>query len=724
MRWSAAVSVSNLFTRSALTVAVLAVLRVETAFADDAFDSMRKVQQVIVTGQREIEDTKTTGDAAALLEDKPGVSFYAAGGASKLPVLRGLNDDRIKLLIDGAQTTSACANHMNPSLSYVDASQVKAIDVIAGITPVSVGGDSIAGTIVIDSTAPLYAKAGESLHEAASLGAFYKSVSKGVGIAASAAIADEHFSLGYSGSVDRAESYKDGRGNTVLDTLYKSENHALTFGAKNDDQALTVKLGYQYIPYQGYLNQYMDMVGNRGDSVNVHYTHDFAWGKFDSRVYWQDAHHEMGFFTSEKTGSMPMNTHGKDIGYSLRGDIALGDNHTLRIGNDYHRFTLDDWWPALPGSMMMGPLDYININNGKRERFGVFAESEYRWDPQWTSLLGFRGDRVKTDTGDVQPYNTQNPIPMGMGGMGMGMPNPDASAAVAFNASNRSRSDTNIDVTALARYEPSTTSTYDFGYARKTRSPNLYERYSWGTGVMSSTMIGWFGDANGYVGNLDLKPEVANTISGTLDWHDVERKNWQFKAAPYFTYIENYIDVDQIGTFNPLMAMQVTLPQLQFANHDARLYGIDLSGQATLWNSDYFGRGVLKGALGYTHAERTDTGKSLYHIMPLNTRVSVEQAVGAWTNTVEAQLVDGKTRVEPLRKEQQTAGYALVNLRTSYRWQNLRVDLGVSNLFDRFYYLPLGGVNYAAWKAEGSVGQIGSVPGAGRSVDVGATLKF
>ena len=613
---------------------------------------------------------------------------------------------------------------MNPSLSYVDASQVKTVDVIAGITPVSLGGDSIAGTIVVDSAAPVYAPAGGPLHEEASLGTFYKSVNRDVGVAASAAIADEHFSLGYSGSVDRADSYKDGHGNTVLDTLYKTEDDALTLGAKGENQALTVKLGYQYIPYQGYVNQYMDMVGNRGNSVNVHYTHELSWGEFDSRLYWQDVHHEMGFFTDEKTGSMPMNTHGKDIGYSIKGDIALSDSHTLRIGNDYHRFTLDDWWPALAGSMMMGPLDYININDGRRELFGLFVESEKRWASQWTSLLGARSDWIKTDAGDVQPYNTQNSIPMGMGGMGMGMPNPDAAAAVAFNASNRFRSDTNVDLTALARYEASTTSTYDFGYARKTRAPNLYERYSWGTGVMSSTMIGWFGDANGYVGNIDLKPEVANTISGTLDWHDAERKSWEFKATPYFTYIENYIDVDQIGTFHPLNAMQVTLPELQFANHDARLYGIDLSGQAALWSSDDFGRGRLKGTLGYTYAERTDTGKSLYHIMPLNSRLALEQSVRAWTNTAEVQLVDSKTRVDPLRLEQQTAGYALVNLRTSYAWQNLRVDFGISNLFDRFYYLPLGGVDYAAWKAGGDVGQLGSVPGPGRSLDVGATLRF
>jgi iron complex outermembrane receptor protein len=53
----------------------------------------------------------------------------------------------------------------------------------------------------------------------------------------------------------------------------------------------------------------------------------------------------------------------------------------------------------------------------------------------------------------------------------------------------------------------------ELGYAHKVRSPNLYERYSWGRGTMSTSMIGWYGDGNGYVGNVDLRPERADTVS-------------------------------------------------------------------------------------------------------------------------------------------------------------------------------------------------------------------
>jgi hypothetical protein len=102
-----------------------------------------------------------TSDTASLLAGIPGVSLYGNGGVSSLPVIHGMEDDRVRTLVDGMDLISACANHMNPPLSYIDPSNVGGIKVYAGITPVSVGGDSIGGTISVDSPAPQFAAAGQ-----------------------------------------------------------------------------------------------------------------------------------------------------------------------------------------------------------------------------------------------------------------------------------------------------------------------------------------------------------------------------------------------------------------------------------------------------------------------------------------------------------------------------------------------------------------------------------
>jgi iron complex outermembrane receptor protein len=67
---------------------------------------------------------------------------------------------------------------------------------------------------------------------------------------------------------------------------------------------------------------------------------------------------------------------------------------------------------------MMGPNTFTNINNGQRDRFGLFAESESNWNTKWTTLVGLRTDYVRMRSGNVQPYN------------GMGV---DFVAANAFN---------------------------------------------------------------------------------------------------------------------------------------------------------------------------------------------------------------------------------------------------------------------------------------------------
>ena len=77
--------------------------------------------------------------------------------------------------------------------------------------------------------------------------------------------------------------------------------------------------------------------------------------------------------------------------------------------------------------------------------------------------------------------------------------------------------------------------------------------------------------------------------------------------------------------------------------------------------------------------------------MPLNAKLAVVQRLGGWTNTAEVQLVDAKNDVSQVRNEIKTAGYGLLNLRSSYEWKQARFDVGIENVFDRLYYYPLGG---------------------------------
>jgi iron complex outermembrane recepter protein len=237
-------------------------------------------------------------------------------------------------------------------------------------------------------------------------------------------------------------------------------------------------------------------------------------------------------------------------------------------------------------------------------------------------------------------------------------------------------------------------------------------------------MIGWFGDGNGYVGNTELKPEVAHTVSLTGELHDAERKDWSVSATPYYTYAHNYINVDYVGVNSyPGNSPNV----LRFANHDAQLYGTDLSGYTALADDATLGHFGVTGIAGFVRGNQINNGNSLYHMMPLNLKMTLDHKLGGWSNAIDLRMVGSKSEADPLRQEPFTPGFAIVNMRTAYDWQNVRLDAGIDNLFDHQYYDPLGGAavgNYYANRTTANGGAYGPLASMGRSYNAGVTVKF
>jgi iron complex outermembrane receptor protein len=467
----------------------------------------------------------------------------------------------------------------------------------------------------------------------------------------------------------------------------------------------------------------MDMLKNDSKQINLNYTGDYAWGKLQARAYNEHTKHYMNFLADKlqisNPAGMPMDTDGKNTGFSVKGDVILSERDTLRVGAESQRYRMSDWWSPIspivvaPMTGMKGGV-FQNINNGQRDRLALFAEMESRWSSQWLSQLGLRSETVKMNTGTVKGYNTTN-YP--------------AATYAAFNAMNRQKSDSNIDITALSRYTPDERKTFEFGFAQKTRSPNLYERFAWSANnTMVLNMNNWVGDGNGYVGNIDLKPEVAHTLSVSGNWHDAAQQDWDVKFAPYYTRVQNYIDAvvcTATATHPACPARADGFASLSLANQTARLYGADVSGKMSLVKASEYGSFSATGALNYVNGKNLTTGGNLYNIMPVNVKLAVEQRSGNWTNILEARLVDAKTNVEAVRREIKTGGYGLLNLYSSYEWKQMRFDLGVENLLNKFYANPLGG----AYVGQGNTMSTGApygiaVPGMGRSINAGMTVKF
>ncbi|GAB2179882.1 TonB-dependent receptor [Denitratisoma sp. agr-D3] len=681
-------------------------------------------------------------DTASLLEDTVGVSSYTAGGVSSLPVIHGMADDRLRIKVDGMDLIASCPNHMNSPLSYIDPSNVGSIQVYSGISPVSLGGDSIGGTIIVNSPTPVFAAPGQGTLTQGEVGAFYRSNGNARGAHLNATYATESISLSYAGSTAEADNYKaaqnfksstaTGRtGHTLaLDevgsTAYKTRNHALTLALKGNDNLIEAKVGYQDIPYELYPNQRMDMLDNNQHSFNLKYQGKFGWGKLEARAYRETVSHYMNFGADKQliygtaVNGMPMNTEGETTGALVKADVDLSSKDLLRLGAEYQRYRLKDWWPP-SGTGSMSPGNFFNINNGQRNRAALFGEWEARLSPQWTALLGVRYEQVTMNTGDARGYDPT----INVSGM---MSTYEKRDGDAFNAANHKKTDNNWDLSALTKYMPSEGLDIDFGFARKVRSPNLYERYTWSTWPMAAVMNNTVGDGNGYVGDINLKPEKAHTLSATFDWHAADR-NWEFKVTPYFTRVTDYIDAVQWDSANNQRATTKTTSQysvLKYVNQTARLYGLDISGRAPIASSTAWGDLGFQGMLAYTNGKNLDTNDELYNIMPLNTKLALTQKFENWDNRMELVGVMGKKDVSDARNEIRTGGYSLVHLRGSYSWQKVRLDFGVENLFDRHYQLPLGGAYVGQGMTMSMTGVAWgiAVPGPARSLYTALTVKF
>lgn len=674
-----------------------------------------------------------TSDSARLLQNIPGVSLYAAGAISSLPAIHGLADDRIRVQVDGMDLMAACPNHMNSALSYIDPSKVGSITVYAGITPVSVGGDSLGGTIQVKSAPPDFAEAGQPAFAKGQAGTFFRSNANAKGYNIGATWVGHAVNLSYGGSRSQADNYKAARdfkavtrgrengplipGNVVGSSAYSgSKNQDLALALRHEEHLLQLSVSRQTVGFEGFPNQRMDMTGNQNTLLNLRYTGRYQWGELEARLYDQDTRHNMDMGPDRYSYGygMPMDSKGKTRGATLQGSILSSGRDIVRLGAEYQQYTLYDWWPAVGGTM--GPNAYWNVDYGQRNKIDVYSEWETSWNTQWLSQIGVRSTTVRTNAAPVQGYDN------GLAGLW-------GNEAAAFNALDRKRTEHNWDLSAIARYTPDATQHYEAGYARKSRSPSLYQRYPWSTQPMAALMNNFVGDGNGYVGNVDLRPEVAHSVSVTGNWQGADAQQWGLTATGYATYVQDYIDARRCD-FNQCSAANVAATTgfvlLQYANQSARLYGIDLSAHLRLGKTAAFGSVTGTGLLNYVRGENRTTGDDLYNIMPLNVKLALVQSLGAWSNTAEFQWVAAKRNVSQVRNEMRTGAYGLLNLRSSYEWQHARLDIGIENALDRFYAMPLGGayVGQGASMTSNGIPWGVPVPGIGRSINIALNLHF
>ena len=674
-----------------------------------------------------------SNDTGKLIDNFLGGNSIHNGGFSSLPMIQGLSDDRIKIKIDGMDLIASCANHMNAPLSYSDPVNIKNISVLAGLSAVDQGGDNIGGVIKIDTVKPIFS-VDENQIFSGQFGTKYKSNNKTISANISLNTADQDTALSYFGSYVKAENYYAGgtfkdaglaasdRGwldsDEVGSTAYKNQNHQVSFSKVIDNEIYQVIAAYHDSPYENFDNQRMDSVGNKNYQLNLSQKGEYEWGKLTSRIYVDDTNHKHNFgpdkqYTynnmSGQSYGMPMEADGITAGLAVDTEIFLNDQDTLKVGSEIQYYQLDDTWASNSGEGMMTGNAFLNINNGKRNRFDIYGQLDSLWTENWITSLGARLGIVQTDSDDVHGYNQTN-----------NMSSNQLADSDTFNASKRKKTDENIDISLLTRYNMEEDSSIELGYSMKTRSPNLYQRYTWSTWKMAANMNNLYGDGNGYVGNIDLEPETAHKIGLVLN-HQDDNKNWRIKINPYYTYISDYIDANVIANRGD------GYRNLKFDNQTATIYGLDVGADMHLFRTLNFGNFNLLSKFNYQKGRNTDADTDLYNMMPPNLTLAINQNVGSWNNSLSMLLVDKKDNVNSTRQERETAGFTKFDFVTSYQWESVSIIGEIENILDKSYADPLGGeyLGQGATMSTGITRANGTqVYAMGRSFNVALSYSF
>ena len=622
-------------------------------------------------------DHLRSADAAAIIRNMPGAAIVRNGPQTGIVQLRGLSGDRVAVRVDGMTITPACPNHMDPPLHYAAAGAGDLVDLYAGISPVSAGGDHIGGSLSIARSEAVFADGPASLFHG-KLGASFLGSQDAALATADLTFAQGDAAFQYRGSGATADDLRFA-GGTVADSGYETTHHEIIGAWRTKSGYLAVDAGFSATRDAGTPALPMDMIKDDAWKFGLTQKEKFDWGSLENRLYVHDIDHLMDNFSQRPVvpGGMAMEAPSSSRDYGWTGGVQLprGDGN-LRTGIDLHRNEFDAEQVAATG------MRRDTFNDNVRSRNGAYVDWENDWSEKWTTRIGLRGDVVTSDADAVS-----NEI------MPMGMILADQNA---FNSADRSFTDVLPGAAAAVSFDPDETTTIELALALNSRAPSLVERYLW-TPLNASAGLA---DGRTYLGNLDLDPETSFQVGLGLEKRG---KGWSAELTPFYQSVNDYIQ----GM--PLARLDASgNPVLQYQNIDrAELYGFELAGGYDI-NQDF----TIDSSISYVRGRNKDTGDDLYRIAPLRGIVDLAYRHETWESHLECVWADAQNHVSDVQGESSSPGYGLLNFRLAkVFFKTLRVEAGVENILDKRYAEHLGGVNRVSG-GDLAVGE--RIPSAGR----------
>jgi iron complex outermembrane receptor protein len=668
-----------------------------------------------------------SADSAEILKRMPGANTNGNGPITGIAQYRGMYGDRISVKLDSAPTLTGGPNAMDTPLSYAPSGLLSDLVIYRGISPVSQAQESIGGHMVAKLNRGSYTQS-QDLHTSGY--AVFQKNDNGQQANTDFQLinANNQHKISLLGSYNEGDNFSAGDNKTVNGTQYQRERYDLAYGSKTSTNEFLIFAGRHNVANSGTPALAMDIINVNTNMAGFNLSSNLdssLVNRLNIALSWADVDHGMDNYslrTQPAMGPRHNQANAENLSWSVDAQLPLATSE-LKLGVDGN--------DQSHNSVVTNPEAHnFKINNfveSERDSLGVFAELSGNHD-KWNYQVGYRHNRIELNSEEVGAMmgmdHSSMSMPMSMGMPCEGMHSCANQLSDAFNQSDRSINfNTNNLVVKLNRaLDKDTTLSIDLGI--KQRAPSYREAFLW----LPMSITGGLADGRNYIGNLALKPETSREINLGLSKN---KANFNIQPQVFYRQIDNYIQ--GVPSNNPI-ANQFSQDMsnmhhghsdefnaLIYSNTNAKIYGLD-----TNWNLNINNQWSADGVFSYVRGKRTDIKDNLYRIAPINARISVnyQAAQAPLKISVESIIYARQKHLASYAKKPQraTAGYGIVNLSAQWNVNNqLQVQSGITNLFDRYYANHLNSVNRNGGNdiAENEV-----IPGMGRTLYVQTRVLF
>ncbi|WP_321478041.1 TonB-dependent receptor domain-containing protein [uncultured Paludibaculum sp.] len=607
--------------------------------------------EIDMSGLRE-SPARDLGEALAALD---GVTRIRKAGIANDVVVRGLQQNNINVLIDGARIYGACPAHMDPPAQHVDFAEVDRVEVNKGAFDVTNQG-SLGAVVNIVTKSP---GLGFQVRPSLSLGSFgYYNPSLTV------SYGNPRFRVlgGYSYRTSRA--YTDGSGRRFTD-------YAAYSAAGRDRHAFDLHTGWMQLEFKltdrqqlslNYTRQQAGMIlypylSMDGDADNA----DRGGFKYSATGLGSTVRNVRveGYFTQVKHfmsdsqrvsamgGAWMMASDASTRTMGGRVETDLGRNLTAGVESYQREWNLTGYM-KMNGMMMVNP----SIPDVATTSVGAYAT----WQRQLTERLrveaGARFDhaamRVQNQTASTNLY-------------------------AQFHGTRRTSNDDNYASgnARLAWTLPGSSELFA-GFGTTGRLPDAQERYI-SRGMGTGAMVG------------DPSLPITRNREWSAGW-SLHRDRFTLRPLFFYSFLDNYILVNkQMALMSGGMMMATNARS--FTNIDARFYGGELSYHTKLTDKlSLDGGGSYTRGIADLRPAANVNSRNLPEMPPLRGWSALRYTHRWAFAEINTTASNRQSLVSSDLGEVPTAGYALLGLKLGFTVRRVSASFSLDNLLNRFYY--------------------------------------